>query len=142
MTIDEKLLYKGITIACPQCGRMHGLEKGETYLNGDGDLYEIWLRCPTCGLKFDGISVANWRRSEKFKELNKAIKDLCDAFAKQTSTTENKIVWTVYFLDENNHEVKKCFRTKCGEHGINYILEHLNHTCRKGERYLAWETLD
>lgn len=142
MQTDEKLVYKGITIACPQCGRMHDLEKGDAYLNCDGDLYEIWLRYPTCGLKFDGVGVGKWRRSEAFKKLNKALEGLCNAFTKQASAIENKIVWTVYFLDENNHEVKKCFRTKCGEHGISYILEHLNHTCREGERYLAWETLD
>lgn len=139
---ETKYIYKGIEIHCPQCGRTHGLGVEQNFLNADEDLYEVWMQCPTCGLKFDGVSVGKWRRSEKFKELNKVFKDLSNAFAKQTSTIEDKTIWTVYFLDDNQHNVTKCFRTKCGEHGISYILEQLNRTCRDGERYLAWETLD
>ena len=139
---ETKYNYKGIDIHCPQCGRMHGLGIIRSCLNSDREGDEALMKCPTCGLIFDGVTVANWRRSEAFKELNEALEGLCDAFTEQASTTENKIVWTVYFLDENNHEVKKCFRTKCNEHSISYILEHLNNTCRDGERYRAWETLD
>lgn len=139
---ETKYNYKGIDIRCPQCGRVHGLGMEGSRLSVDHELDEVWMQCPTCGLRFEGVSVANWRRSEAFKELNEALEGLCDTSNEQASVIENKIVWTVYFLDRNNHEVKKCFRTKCGEHGISYILEHLNYTCRDGERYLAWETLD
>ena len=137
-----KYNYKGVDVHCPQCGRAHGLGVERSCLSADSELDEVWMQCPTCGLRFEGVSVANWRRSAKFKELNKTLEGLCSAFTKQASTTEDKTIWTVYFLDDNQHSVTRCFRTKCGEHGISYILEQLNHTCRKGERYLAWETLD
>ena len=101
------------------------------------------MECPTCGLRFEGVAVTKWRRSEKFKELNEAIERLSTAF-KLTCPMQEKsdVVWTVYFLDENNHEVKKCFRTKCNIDSINYILGQLNRTCCPGEKYTTWEELD
>ena len=139
---EAKWKYKGTEIHCPQCGRIHGLGVEQSCLSSDNEPCEMWMQCPTCGLKFEGVSVANWRRSEKFKELDKALKDLSNAFTKQASATEDKIVWTVYRLDENLHDVVKCFRTKCKVSGVEYILNQLNNTCRKGEKYVAWEELD
>jgi hypothetical protein len=46
-------------------------------------------------------------------------------------------VWTLYFLDSHNHEVIKCFKTKCGSIGISYILDKFNKICKKGDCYIA-----
>ena len=134
---ETKYNYKGTEIHCPQCGRVHGLGMERSCLSADSELDEIWMQCPTCGLRFEGVSVANWRRSEKFKELDKALKDLSNAFTKQTSATEDKTVWTVYFLDSHNHSVNKCFKTKCGHNSIAYLLDKLNKVCKKGDSYIA-----
>ena len=145
MNYDEttKINYKGIDIICPQCGRKHGLGIERSCLSTDSDLDEVWMQCPACGLRFEGVAVTKWRRSEKFKELNEAIERLSAAFKPPYPTQEKiGVVWTVYFLDENNHEVKKCFRTQCDMDSINYILGQLNRTCRPGEKYTTWEELD
>lgn len=140
MQKDEKLVYKGITIACPQCGRNHGLEGGETFLRLNDHLCAIWLRCPTCGLKFEGTAVAKWNKTKAFEELNKAAKNFNNKMNELSSAT--KTVYTVFLLDEVNHEVIRCFRTPANKESLGEILKRLSKTCRPGESYLAIEEVE
>ena len=139
MNTEPIIYYKGITITCPQCGRMHDLEGGEACLRWDGEPYEIWLRCPTCGLKFEGTAIAKWRRT-KFKEPNKVAKNFTDIMNELSSV--KKTVYTVFLLDEVNHTSRRCFRTPTDEENLGEILKRLSKTCRPGESYLAIEEVD
>ena len=136
----NKLAYYGSTIKCPLCGRKHGLEVGENYLRYDDNQDEIWLRCPTCGLKFEGFAVGKWNSSKAFEELGKAAKSFTNTMNKLSSAT--KTVYTILLLNEIDHSVTRCFRTPLTVESLGEILNRLSKTCRSGESYLAIEEVD
>lgn len=137
MKTDEKLIHRGITIKCPLCGRSHGLEVIENYLRYSD---EIWFRCPTCGLKFEGTPVAKWNKAKAFEELGKAAQDFNNTMNKLSSATNT--VYTILLLNEMDHSVTKCFRTPVTVEGLDEILKRLSKTCRPGESYLAIEEVE
>ena len=136
----NKLAYYGSTIKCPLCGRKHGLEVGENYLRYDDNQDEIWLRCPTCGLKFEGFAVGKWNSAKAFEELGKAAQNFNSTMNKPSSAT--KTIYTIFLLDEVNHTVTKFFRTTVTVNVLGEILDHLSKTCRSGESYLAIEEVE
>ena len=78
MQADEKLVYKGFTIKCPLCGRNHGLilKSSITHILKYSEDDEIWVKCPTCNLEFEGAAVVRWNMTKIFEELNKTAKIL------------------------------------------------------------------
>lgn len=142
MQIDEKLVYKGFAIKCPLCGRNHGLilKSSITHISKYSENDEIWVKCPTCNLEFEGTAVARWSRAKAFEELGKAAQNFNNTINKSSSV--KKTVYTVFLLDEVNHDVIKCFRTPMNEEGLGEILKRLSKTCRPGESYLAIEEVD
>ena len=142
MQVDEKLVYKGFTIKCPLCGRNHGLilKSSITHILKYSADDEIWVKCPTCNLEFEGTAVARWNRTKAFEELNKAAQNFNNTMNKLSSAT--KTVYTVFLLDEVNHEVIRCFRTPTNGESLGEILKRLSKTCRPGESYLAIEEVD
>lgn len=135
MKTETVVLYRGIIITCPLCGRSHGLVVKETLDSSDVD--KIILTCPTCGLEFEGTSVAIWKRSKAFAELNEAARNFTNTMNKLSSAT--KTVYTIFLLDEVNHTVTKCLRIPANVDGLGEILKRLSKTCRPGESYLAIE---
>ena len=142
MQTDEKLVYKGFTIKCPLCGRNHGLilKSSITHILKYSEDDEIWVKCPTCNLEFEGTAVARWSRTKVFEELNKAAQNFNNTMSKLSSAT--KTIYTVFLLDEVNHEVIRCFRTPTNGESLGEILKRLSKTCRPGESYLAIEEVD
>ena len=142
MQTDEKLVYKGFTIRCPLCGRNHRLilKSSITHISKYSENDEIWVKCPTCNLEFEGTAVAKWNRAKAFEELGKAAQNFNNTMNKLSSAT--KTVYTVFLLDEVNHEVIRCFRTPANGESLGEILKRLSKTCRPGESYLAIEEVD
>lgn len=141
MNTEEVIVYKGIIITCPLCGRSHGLIAKETELHSFNIEHDkIMLICPTCGLEFEGTSVAIWKRSKVLASLNEAAKNFTNTMNKLSPV--KKTVYTVFLLDEVNHNVTKCFRTPMSEEGLGEILKRLSKTCRPGESYIAIEETD
>lgn len=138
MKTESVVLYRGVIITCPLCGRSHGLIVKETFDSSDAD--KIMLMCPTCGLEFEGTSVAVWKRSKALAELNEAARNFTSRMNKTSSTT--KTVYTIFLLDEVNHTVTRCFRTPINIDGLGEVLKRLSKTCRPGESYLAIEEID
>lgn len=141
MNTDEKLVYKGFTIKCPLCGRNHGLILKSSVLSllcPEDD--KIWVKCPTCNLEFEGVAVARWNRAKVFEELSKAAQNFNNTMNKLSSAT--KTTYTVFLLDEVNHEVIRCFRTPMDIDGLGEILKRLSKTCRPGESYIAIEEVE
>lgn len=139
MNTDEKLLYKSFTIKCPLCGRNHGLLLKSSIIHSShhSEDDEVWVKCPTCNLEFEGTAVARWKRTKSFEELSKAAQNFTNTMSKLSSTT--KTVYTVFLLDEVNHTVTRCFRTPANEESLGEILKRLSKTCRPSESYLAIE---
>lgn len=142
MQPDEKLLYKGFTIKCPLCGRNHGLilKSSTIHSSHHSEDDEIWVKCPTCGLEFEGTAIAMWNRTKAFEELSKAAQNFTNTMSKRSSAI--KTIYTIFLLDEVNHEVIRCFRTPANEEGLGEILKRLSKTCRPGKSYLAIEEVD
>lgn len=142
MQADEKLLYKGFTIKCPLCGRNHGLLLKSSVIHSShhSEDDEIWVRCPTCNLEFEGAAVARWNRTKAFEELSKAAQNFNNTMSKLSSTT--KTIYTVFLLDEVNHTVTRRFRTPTNGESLGEILKRLSKTCRPGESYIAIEEVD
>ena len=141
MQTDEKLIYRGSIIKCPLCGRNHGLTLKSSVLYSSHHLDdEIWIKCPTCNLEFEGTAVARWNKTKAFEELSKAAKNFTNTINKSSSV--KKTVYTVFLLDEVNHDVIKCFRTPTDGESLGEILKRLSKTCGPGESYLAIEEVD
>lgn len=142
MQVDEKLVYKGFTIKCPLCGRNHGLilKSSITHILKYSEDDEIWVKCPTCGLEFEGTAVARWNKTKAFEELSKAAQNFNNTMNRLSSAT--KTIYTIFLLDEVNHEVIRCFRTPTNGESLGEILKRLSKTCRPGESYLAIEEVD
>ena len=142
MQTDEKLIYKGFTIKCPLCGRNHGLilKSSITHISKYSENDEVWVKCPTCNLEFEGTAVARWNRAKAFEELGKAAQNFNSTMNKLSSAT--KTIYTIFLLDEVNHEVIRCFRTPTNGESLGEILKRLSKTCRPGESYLAIEEVD
>lgn len=141
MNTEEVIVYRGMVIKCPLCGRNHGLTLKSSVLNApytEND--QIWIKCPTCNLEFEGVAVARWNRTKAFEELSKAAKNFTNTMSKLSSV--KKTVYTVFLLDEVNHNVTKCFRTPTDGESLGEILKRLSKTCRPGESYLAIEEVD
>lgn len=140
MQIDEKLVYRGSAIKCPLCGRNHGLilKSSITHISKYSENDEIWVKCPTCNLEFEGTAVARWNRTKAFEKLGKAAQN----FNNTMSSSTTKTIYTVFLLDEVNHEVIRCFRTPTNGESLGEILKRLSKTCRPGESYLAIEEVD
>lgn len=141
MNTEEVLVYRGMIIKCPLCGRNHGLTLKSSVLYSSHHLDdEIWIKCPTCNLEFEGTAVARWNKTKAFEELSKAAKNFTNTMNKLSSTT--KTIYTVFLLDEVNHEVIRCFRTPTDGESLGEILKRLSKTCRPGESYIAIEEAD
>jgi hypothetical protein len=141
MKTESVVLYRGIIITCPLCGRSHGLTIKESELHSPNIKDDkIMLICPTCGLEFEGTSVAIWKRSKALASLNEAARSFNNTMSKLSSAT--KTVYTIFLLDEVNHEVIRCFRTPTNGESLGEILKRLSKTCRPGESYLAIEEVD
>lgn len=141
MNTEEVIVYRGMTIKCPLCGRNHGLILKSSMLNipyTEND--QIWIKCPTCNLEFEGVAVARWNKTKAFEELSKAAKNFTNTMSKPSSTTQT--IYTIFLLDEVNHTVTKCFRTPTDGESLCEILNRLSQTCRPGESYLAFEEAD
>lgn len=139
MNIEEVIEYRGTIIKCPLCGRNHGLiiKSSIPYISHDSENDEIWIKCPTCNLEFEGTAVAIWNRTKAFEELSKAAKSFINTMNKLSSVT--KTVYTIFLLDEINHTVTRCFRTPTNGESLGEILKRLSKTCRPGESYIAIE---
>lgn len=138
MNTEEVIVYRGMVIKCPLCGRSHGLILKSSILNvpyTEND--KIWINCPTCNLEFEGVAVARWNRTKAFEELSEAAKNFTNTMSKFSSV--EKTVYTVFLLDEVNHTVTRCFRTPTNGESLCEILNRLSKTCRPGESYLAFE---
>lgn len=142
MKTDEKLVYKGFTIKCPLCSRNHGLilKSSITHISKYSENDEMWVKCPNCNLEFEGTAVARWNKTKVFEELGKAAQNFNNTMSKLSFAT--KTIYTVFLLDEVNHEVIRCFRTPTNEESLGEILKRLSKTCRPGESYLAIEEAD
>jgi endogenous inhibitor of DNA gyrase (YacG/DUF329 family) len=141
MNTEEAIVYRGMVIKCPLCGRNHGLILKSSALYSSHHLDdEIWVKCPTCGLEFEGTAVARWNKTKAFEELSKAAQNFNNTMNKFSSAT--KTIYTVFLLDEVNHEVIRCFRTPTNGESLGEILKRLSKTCRPGESYLAIEDVD
>jgi endogenous inhibitor of DNA gyrase (YacG/DUF329 family) len=141
MNTEEVIVYRGMVIKCPLCGRNHGLILKSSALYSSHHLDdEIWVKCPTCGLEFEGTAVARWNKTKAFEELSKAAQNFNNTMNKLSSAT--KTIYTVFLLDEVNHEVIRCFRTPTNGESLGEILKRLSKTCRPGESYLAIEEVD
>lgn len=142
MQTDEKLLYKGFTIKCPLCGRNHGLilKSSITHISKYSENDEMWVKCPNCNLEFEGTAVARWNRAKAFEELGRAAQNFNNTMNKLSSAT--KTIYTVFLLDEINHEVIRCFRTPTNGESLGEILKRLSKTCRPGESYIAIEEVE
>lgn len=142
MNTEEVIVYRGMVIKCPLCGRNHGLilKSSITHILKYSENDEIWVKCPTCNLEFEGTAVARWNRTKAFEELNKAAQNFNNTMNKLSSAT--KTVYTIFLLDEVNHTVTRCFRTPMNVDGISEVIERLSKTCRPGESYIAFEEAD
>lgn len=141
MQTEEVVLYRGIIITCPLCGRSHGLTIKESELHSPNIKDDkIMLICPTCGLEFEGTSVAIWKRSKALASLKEAARNFNNTMNKLSSAT--KTVYTIFLLDEVNHTVTRCLRTPMNVDGLSEVLERLSKTCRPGESYIAIEEAD
>jgi endogenous inhibitor of DNA gyrase (YacG/DUF329 family) len=141
MNTEEVIVYRGMVIKCPLCGRNHGLILKSSALYSSHHLDdEIWVKCPTCGLEFEGTAVARWNKTKAFEELSKAAQNFNNTMNKLSSAT--KTIYTVFLLDEVNHKVIRCFRTPTNGESLGEILKRLSKTCRPGESYLAIEEVD
>jgi endogenous inhibitor of DNA gyrase (YacG/DUF329 family) len=141
MNTEEVIVYRGMVIKCPLCGRNHGLILKSSALYSSHHLDdEIWVKCPTCGLEFEGTAVARWNKTKAFEELSKAAQNFNNTMSKLSSAT--KTIYTIFLLDEVNHEVIRCFRTPTNGESLGEILKRLSKTCRPGESYLAIEEVD
>jgi endogenous inhibitor of DNA gyrase (YacG/DUF329 family) len=141
MNAEEVIVYRGMVIKCPLCGRNHGLILKSSALYSSHHLDdEIWVKCPTCGLEFEGTAVARWNKTKAFEELSKAAQNFNNTMNKLSSAT--KTIYTIFLLDEVNHEVIRCFRTPTNGESLGEILKRLSKTCRPGESYLAIEEVD
>jgi phage terminase large subunit GpA-like protein len=141
MNTEEVIVYRGMVIKCPLCGRNHGLTLKSSVLNApytEND--EIWIKCPTCNLEFEGTAVARWNRTKAFEELGKAAQNFNNTMSKLSSAT--KTIYTVFLLDEVNHTVTRCFRTPMKVDGLCEVLKRLSKTCRSGESYIAIEEVE
>ena len=138
MKTESVILYRGVIITCPLCGRSHGLTVKETFDSSDVD--KIMLTCPTCNLEFEGTAISKWKRTKAFEELNKAAKNFTNTMNKLSSV--KKTVYTVFLLSEVDHSVIRCFRTPSDEENLGEILTRLSKTCKPGESYLAIEEVD
>ena len=142
MKTDEKLVYRGITIACPQCGRKHGLilKSDIPHILQQSEDDKVWIKCPTCNLEFEGVAVGKWNSAKAFEELGKAANNSTNTMNKLSSAT--KTIYTILLLNEIDHSVTKCFRTPVTINVLDEILRRLSKTCRPGESYLAIEEVD
>ena len=141
MNTEEVIVYRGIIIKCPLCGRNHGLILKSSLLNAPHTENDrIWIQCPTCNLEFEGTAVARWKKTKAFEELSKTVKIFTNTMNKLSSTT--KTVYTIFLLDEVNHTVTRCLRTPMNVDGLSEVLERLSKTCRPGESYIAIEEAD
>ena len=141
MNTEEVIVYRGMIIKCPLCGRNHGLILKSSVLYSSHHLDdEIWVKCPTCNLEFEGTAVARWNKTKAFEELSKAAKNFTNTISKLSSAT--KTVYTIFLLDEVNHTVTRCFRTPTNGESLGEILKRLSKTCRPGESYIAIEEVD
>ena len=139
MRTDEKLVYRGVTIACPQCGRKHGLilKSDMPYILQQSEDNKVWIKCPTCNLEFEGVAVGKWNSAKAFEELDKTANSFINTMSKLSSAT--KTVYTILLLNEIDHSVTRCFRTPVTIKGLDEILKRLSKTCKQGESYLAIE---
>lgn len=142
MQTDEKLVYKGFAIKCPLCGRNHGLILKSSVIHSShhSDDDEVWVKCPNCNLEFEGTAVVRWNMTKIFEELGKAAQNFNNTMNRLSSAT--KTIYTIFLLDEVNHEVIRCFRTPTNGESLGEILKRLSKTCRPGESYLAIEEVD
>lgn len=141
MNTEEVIVYRGIIIKCPLCGRNHGLILKSSLLNAPHTENDrIWIQCPTCNLEFEGTAVARWKKTKAFEELSKTVKIFTNTMNKLSSTA--KTVYTIFLLDEVNHTVTRCLRTPMNVDGLSEVLERLSKTCRPGESYIAIEEAD
>ena len=141
MNTEEVIVYRGMVIKCPLCGRNHGLILKSSALYSSHHLDdEIWVKCPTCGLEFEGTAVARWNKTKAFEELSKAAQNFNNTMNKLPSAT--KTIYTIFLLDEVNHEVIRCFRTPTNGESLGEILKRLSKTCRPGESYIAIEEVE
>ena len=142
MNTEEVIVYRGMIIKCPLCGRNHGLilKSSITHISNHSQDDEVWIKCPTCNLEFEGVAVARWNRTKAFEELGKAAKNFTNTKSKPSSATET--IYTIFLLDEVNHTVTRCFRTPTNGESLCEILKRLSKTCRPGESYLAFEEAD
>jgi endogenous inhibitor of DNA gyrase (YacG/DUF329 family) len=141
MNTEEVIVYRGMVIKCPLCGRNHGLILKSSALYSSHHLDdEIWVKCPTCGLEFEGTAVARWNKTKAFEELSKAAQNFNNTMDKLSSAT--KTAYTIFLLDEVNHTVTRCFRTPTNIDGLGDIIKRLSRTCRPGESYIAIEEVE
>lgn len=142
MQTGEKLVYRGITIACPQCGRKHGLilKSDIPHILQQSEDDKVWIKCPTCNLEFEGVAVGKWNSAKAFEELGKTANNFTNTMNKLSSAT--KTIYTILLLDEVDHSVTRCFRTPVTVEGLDEILKRLSKTCRPGESYLAIEEVE
>ena len=93
MRTDEKLVYRGVTIACPQCGRKHGLilKSDIPYILQQSEDNKVWIKCPTCNLEFEGVAVGKWNSAKAFEELGKTAKSFTNTMSKLFICNKNGI---------------------------------------------------
>ena len=142
MQTNEKLLYKGFTIKCPLCGRNHGLilKSSKVHDPHHSEDDEVWVKCPTCNLTFEGAAIARWNRTQAFKELSETAIKTSNSI--KNFITSTKTTYTIYLLDEIECSVTKCFRTPMYKDELYNLLTQLKKTCKPGQHYIYIEEVD